>query len=142
MRTKQAIWRALVVAVLISGCAATVPVNPNERPTLVDPARTNMGAYQMDYGQCAQLANQTDAQQASASNAFAGAAFGAFVGAALGAIVGAAFGDAGGGAAWGASFGAVDGAASGAAGGYSAGRIDQETALRNCLRGRGYKIIR
>lgn len=142
MRTPKSACRVLVVALLVSSCAATVPVNPNDRPTLVDPARTDMVAYQRDYGQCAQFANQTNAQQTSSSGAASGAVVGAVLGALVGAIVGLAVQDAGTGAAIGAAIGAVDGGFGGAAGGYAAGRGDQEATLRNCLTGRGYYLIR
>ncbi len=132
----------LVVCVLVTGCLATVPVNPYERPTLVDPYRTDMVAYQRDYGQCASLANQTDAQAAANSGAVGGAVLGVLFGAAVGAIIGAAFHDAGSGAAFGAALGGVEGAAGGAAGSYGAARADQEGSLRACLRGRGYNLIR
>jgi len=142
MFTNKATCYALLAALLLPGCAATVPVNPYQRPTLVDPARTDMVRYEHDYYQCVQLANQTDAQQSSAANAAAGAVAGAVLGAVVGAIIGAAFNDAGTGAAYGAALGGVDGGVAGAAGGYTTARVDQETALRNCLRGRGYYIIR
>lgn len=133
---------AVLFTVLLSGCASQISRNPHSRPTLVDPARTDMAAYERDYDGCVALANQTDAGQAAGSGAAGGAMAGALVGALLGAVIGHAFNDTAAGARYGAALGGVEGGIGGAAGSYGAARVDQETALRNCLRGRGYSPIR
>jgi len=142
MKAGKAVAVSLALALVLQGCATQVTRNPNERPTLVDPARTDMGAYQRDYGECAALANETDAGQAAGSGAAGGAVAGAIVGVVIGAIIGHAFNDTAAGMRYGAALGGVEGATGGAAGAYGAARVDQETALRNCLRGRGYSLIR
>ena len=131
-----------LIITLLAGCATTVPMQSTGRPTMVDPKYTDMARYEADFGDCARLANETDAANTAAANAAARGVAGAIVGGILGAIVGAAFGDAGSGARYGAALGGVEGVAVGGSQGYVAGRIDQETALRNCLTGRGYRLIR
>lgn len=129
-------------ALLATGCASRITRDPNARPTLVDPGRTDMAAYERDYGECVALANQTDAGQSAGSGAAGGAVAGAVVGALIGAVIGHAFNDTAAGARYGAALGGLEGGTAGAAGAYGAARVDQETALRNCLRGRGYALIR
>ncbi len=95
----------------------------------VDPAR-----YQADLADCRGYAEQVS----PAGEAAGGAVVGAAVGAALGAVAGAFGGDAGGGAAVGAALGGT----SGTAGGLASGVADQQEVIRNCLRGRGYSVLR
>lgn len=130
------------MALLLQGCATQIARNPNARPTLVDPARTDMAAYERDYGECVALANQTDAGQSAQAGAVGGAAAGAVVGALIGAVIGHALNDTSAGMRYGAALGGVQGGTEAAAGAYGAARGDEETALRNCLRGRGYGLIR
>lgn len=132
----------VVVMLLVPGCATQIARDPHARPTLVDPARTDMAAYDRDYGECVALANQTDAGQAAGAGATGGAVAGALVGALIGAVIGHAFNDTAAGVRYGAALGGLEGGTAGAAGGYGAARVDQESALRNCLKGRGYALIR
>ncbi len=112
--------RALIVAALvIAGCSGTTG-------PIIDTQGVDMSRYQQDLAQC-----QTYAEQVSTGKAVGkGAAGGAAVGAAIGAI-------AGGGAGEGAGIGAVTGGA------QSARIADREKAdvVRNCLRGRGYRVL-
>jgi len=135
---------ALVLAIVLTlpGCATRIAADPNERPTLVDPARTDMTAYRKDYGECVVLANQVDAGQVAGGGAAAGAVAGALVGTLIGAVIGYAVNDTATGMRVGASLGGIEGALGGSSGAYGAARADQEGALRNCLRGRGYNLIR
>ena len=142
MDIRAAGFAAVLFAALLSGCASQISRNPHDRPTLVDPARTDMAAYQKDYDGCVALANQTDAGQAAQSGAAGGAVAGAVVGALIGAVIGHAFNDTAAGARYGAALGGVQGGTGAAAGAYGAARADQEIALRNCLKGRGYNLIR
>lgn len=130
------------IALAVSGCASQITRDPGARPTLVDPKLTDMAAYERDYGECVALANQTDAGQSAGSGAAGGAVAGAVVGALIGAVIGHTFNDTAAGARYGAALGGLEGGTAGAAGAYGAARVDQETALRNCLRGRGYALIR
>lgn len=142
MDPRKALALSLACALLLQGCASRIARDPNVRPTLVDPARTDMIAYDRDYGECAALANQTDAGQSAGSGAAGGAVAGAIVGALIGAVIGHALNDTAAGMRYGAALGGVEGGTAGAAGGYGAARADQERALRNCLWGRGYSLIR
>jgi hypothetical protein len=107
------------LVLLVAACSgATGPI--------VDTKGIDMARYREDLAEC-----ETYAQQVSTGRAVGkGAAGGAAVGAAVGAI-------AGGDAAKGAGIGAVTGGA------QSAQISDREKAdvVRNCLRGRGYRVL-
>ena len=105
------------------------PPRANPDYTLVDPGRTNMAQYELDYADCARLANQSDVAASAAANAAVGAAIGAVLGAL---VCGRAC------AGWAAAGGAAGGASSGA----GAAVRDQQVTIRGCLTGRGYFIIR
>lgn len=108
----------LAVLCLAACSGATGPI--------IDTKGVDMAAYRQDLAEC-----ETYAEQVSTGRAVGkGAAGGAAVGAAIGAI-------AGGDAAKGAGIGAVSGGA------QSARMSDREKAnvVRNCLRGRGYRVL-
>ncbi len=108
-----------LAALFLAGCSgATGPI--------IDTKGVDMAKYRQDLAEC-----ETYAEQVSTGRAVGkGAAGGAAVGAAIGAI-------AGGDAAKGAGIGAVSGGA------QSARISDREKAdvVRNCLRGRGYRVL-
>ncbi len=109
----------LGVAVLLAGCSgASGPI--------IDSKGVDMAHYRQDLAECESYAAQVSTGQAVAR----GSTGGAVVGAAVGAI-------GGGSAARGAGIGAVTGGA------QSARISDREKAgvVRNCLRGRGYKVL-
>ncbi|MCC7257232.1 MAG: glycine zipper family protein [Gammaproteobacteria bacterium] len=109
----------LVVALLLAGCSgATGPI--------IDTKGVDMTRYRQDLAECETYADQVSTGRAVGKGAVGGAA----VGAAIGAIAG---GDAG----KGAGIGAVSGGA------QSARHADREKAgvVRNCLRGRGYRVL-
>ena len=104
---------------ILTGCSgATGPI--------IDTKGVDMAHYQTDLAECESYATQVSTGTAVGK----GAAGGAAVGAAIGAI-------AGGGAGTGAGIGAVTGGA------QSARISDREKAdvVRNCLRGRGYRVL-
>jgi hypothetical protein len=93
---------------------------------IIDTKGVNMARYDQDLAEC-----ETYAQQVSTGTAVGkGAAGGAAVGAAIGAIAGSSAGK-------GAGIGAVTGGAE------SARISDRERSevVRNCLRGRGYRVL-
>jgi hypothetical protein len=92
---------------------------------IVDTKGVDMARYEHDRAECEAYANQVSTGQAVGK----GAAGGAVVGAAIGAITGNA--------GQGAGIGAVTGGAE------SARISDREKAnvVRNCLRGRGYRVL-
>ena len=107
----------LIMILLQTGCASHKPI--------VDTKGVNMAQYEHDLEECTEYAQQVDTGQKVARSAA--------VGAAVGAAIGAVFGNAGDGA----TSGAIDG---GASGGLDA---DHEKArvVKNCLRGRGYRVL-
>jgi hypothetical protein len=117
---------AVLVASMVGGCAVAPPSTDY---SLIDPQGVDMGKYRSDYGECAQLANQTSVGGRAAAGALVGAALGAILGAA---ICGREC----------AQAGARAGAAGGVVGGTGGGVEEQQRTLRNCLNGRGYTVIR
>jgi hypothetical protein len=108
----------LLIVAGLAACAA------NPRP-IVDTRGVDMVRYQQDLAECEAYREQVPAGQGVAKGAVAGAA----VGAAVGAI--------GGNAGKGAAYGAVGGSAKSA---QLADREKQQVA-KNCMRGRGYKVL-
>jgi hypothetical protein len=127
---------AIAVAVTSTGCAVAPIANPNY--SLVDPKGVDPARYDQDYRECAALANQTDVGERAASTAAAGAVAGALIGA----LLGVAIGGRGSAAAYGAGVGAASGVSQGAVAGAASGAQEQQVALRRCLAGRGYSVIR
>jgi outer membrane lipoprotein SlyB len=111
---------AVLAAIALAGCAA-----PQQ---IVDTKGVDMARYDLDVRECEAYAGQVDV----GGTALAGAGGGALLGAVLGAVV-----DGGRGAAFGAKVGAVQGGAGGAATGFQARR----QVARECLRGRGYRVL-
>jgi hypothetical protein len=110
----------LLALLLLSACASD--------RVIVDTQGANMARYEQDRRECEAYAGQVSTGTAVAK----GAGFGAVVGAALGAI----FGDSRA-VAQSAAGGGVVGGAKGAV----QGENEKEQVLRNCLRGRGYRVL-
>ena len=127
---------AVAVAVTSTGCAVAPIANPNY--SLVDPKGVDPARYDQDYRECAALANQTDVGERAESSAAAGAVAGALIGALLGVAIGGNGSSAG----YGAGIGAASGVSRGAVAGAASGAQEQQMALRRCLAGRGYSVIR
>jgi outer membrane lipoprotein SlyB len=117
----------LTIGALLMGCSSTgsgVGYQP-----IIDNQGVNMGQYQVDLNDCRMIAAQVEP---AANSGMKDAAAGAVVGAAVGAIVGnrtTAMQTAG--------LGAL-------AGGVSSGEravVERNNVLRNCLRGRGYRVL-
>lgn len=111
---------------LVAGCTS-VPSQSNANLSLIDTYRVNLAAYELDYKDCARLANQTN----TASKMVAGAVAGALVGALIGKSYGVN-----------SNYGARAGIAAGSAAGLGHGELEKQNALRACLRNRGYAVIR
>jgi len=121
--------KQLLILLFVLTLAACAVAPRQDSYSLIDPNGVNMAQYQQDYDQCAALANQTNVGDRAVGGAAFGALFGAVVGAALcGRNCSAQM------AGWGAA-----GGATGAAG---RGAQEQQTTLRACLAGRGYRVIR
>jgi hypothetical protein len=124
-----------LLASLLGGCAVA-PVARDDY-SLIDPKGVDMERYRQDYSECAALANQTRPEDRAVAGGIGGAALGAAFGALLGAVICGS--DC---ARTGAGIGAVSGGAQGAVGAGASGVHEQQIALRRCLAGRGYNVIR
>lgn len=113
-------------AALLVGCASTGS-GSNFRP-IVDNKGVDLNRYEADLQECQAYAKATP-------NAGKSAAGGAAAGAALGLVLALIGGDK---KLASAGAGAVVGGAVGA----SAGETNQRDIIRNCLRGRGYKVLK
>ena len=107
--------------VITTACTTTDEIIIDEKG--VDQAR-----YQQDLAECQGYSEQVKTGEKSAK----GAASGAAVGGAIGAIVGNSSS---------AARGAGVGAVSGGAKGLSRGEQDEIRVVKNCLRGRGYRVL-
>ncbi|MAT91989.1 MAG: glycine zipper family protein [Halioglobus sp.] len=106
---------------LLAGCTTTDEI-------IIDEKGVNMTAYQQDLAECRQYSQGVKTGEKGAR----GAASGAVVGAAVGAIFGG--GD-------GALRGGGAGAVTGGARGVSEGERDEVQVVKQCLRGRGYRVL-
>jgi outer membrane lipoprotein SlyB len=118
--TRRVVFIALPAALLLSACASRGPI--------VDTQGVDMARYQQDLSQCETYA----AQVSTGAEAGKGAVGGAVVGAAIGAIIGNSTT-----VARGAGVGGVAGGARGAA----RGENEKDQVVKNCLRGRGYRVL-
>lgn len=113
------------VAAALTACSST---GGGYQP-IIDTAGQDMSNYQYDLSQCQAYADQVSATGDAAVSAVSGAALGALVG-----LVGGSHGHD---VARGAGVGGVTGLATGVASGYS----DKHQVIRNCLSGRGYRVL-
>ncbi|MEI7530725.1 MAG: glycine zipper family protein [Betaproteobacteria bacterium] len=116
----------LITLTILVGCANT---GSNFKP-IIDQKGINMVVYENDLTDCQALSTDT-------SSAGKKAAMGATGAAAVGALVGVITGDSGKAALQGAGIGAIVGGLSGGAGGMK----EQESIIRKCLAGRGYRVL-
>lgn len=110
-----------LIAVLASACTTTDEI-------IIDQKGVNMARYETDLAEC----REYSAQVQTGKKAAKGAASGAVIGGAIGAITGDSRR-----AAEGAGVGAVTGGARG----VGQGERDEIQVVKNCLRGRGYRVL-
>ncbi|RMF98261.1 MAG: glycine zipper family protein [Gammaproteobacteria bacterium] len=110
---------------LLPGLAASIAACAANTGPIIDTKGVDMQAYQRDLGEC-----QAYSEQISTAK---GVAKGAAGGAAVGAATGAISGNPGKGAGYGAIFG---GAAS-----ARLNEREKSQVVKNCLRGRGYRVL-
>lgn len=116
---------------IVFGCATQQEQVPGAGNIVIDTYGVNMRQYQLDLADCKGLA--VASRRDEGRRGLARAAGGALLGGALGAIIG----DTSRAAVAGAGTGAVIGGVSGVTGAHSeANRI-----AKNCLRGRGYRVL-
>ncbi|MFC6631957.1 glycine zipper family protein [Microbulbifer taiwanensis] len=118
-------------AALAVGCATQQEQVPGAGSVVIDTYGVNMSQYQADLADCKGLSYAARADQGR--RGVARAAGGALLGGALGAIIG----DSSRAAAAGAGAGALVGGVSGA----GSANVEAEQITRNCLRGRGYRVL-
>jgi len=118
-------------AAMLSGCAAQQEQVPGAGGVVIDTYGVNMRQYQLDLADCKGISMA--AGNEAGRRAFARGAGGALLGGALGAIIG----DTSSAAAAAAGAGALIGGVSGAGSAYS----EQRYIVRNCLLGRGYRVL-
>ena len=127
IRHPNALLCAALLLLSLSGCKTTDEINA----PIVDmpnPTYQQRQDYADDLNECSQYADEVQ----TSKKVGMGAATGAAVGGAVGAIFGG-----GKGAAQGAGSGAVVG---GAQGGFQ-GAEERSRVIKNCLRGRGYRVL-
>ncbi len=117
-------YRYLASAIAAGGLMLQAGCASHPEP-IVDTKGVNMAHYETDLADCQAYADQVRIEKGVAKGTVAGAA----VGGATGAVVG----DAG----EGAGVGAITGAARSA----QIGTREKSRVVKNCLRGRGYKVL-
>jgi hypothetical protein len=117
---------ALALAGLLAACASHFE-------PIIDPATTRGDNLPRDLADCRGLAEQQNVAGSVGTSGLIGAGLGA----GLGAIAGAFGGGAGTGAALGAALGGGTGLAHGALG----SQAERDQIVRNCLVGRGYRVL-
>ena len=118
---------AIAMALLICGCSHPQH-RGNHSGIIIDPKGVNMRAYHRDLHDCQQLADQVATGRKVATKA----AGGAVVGGAIGAVVGDSDR-----AAKGAGVGAILGATKG----LGQSQREKRRVVKQCLRGRGYRVL-
>jgi hypothetical protein len=116
----------LFIFLTVSGCAGYRPI--------VDMQGVDGSQYEMDLAQCQQYAEQVSPGKSAVLGAAAVAAGSAVLGGVAALVFGLDVGDVmGGAAALGGTVGAMEGAA--------AGGRSQVDIIRNCMAGRGYRVL-
>lgn len=110
---------------LIATACSSTPGKP-----IVDMQGVNAYQYEQDLAECSSYADEVNVAGKTAGGAAAGAA----VGVALGAIWDGYRGNS-------PERGAATGAVVGGAGGVGSGLSEQSQVVKNCLRGRGYRVL-
>ncbi|SDZ84690.1 glycine zipper family protein [Microbulbifer marinus] len=116
---------------LLFGCATQQEQVPGAGGIIIDTYGVNMRQYQLDLADCKGLAVAARSDQGR--RGVTRAAGGALLGGALGAIIG----DNSSAAAAGAGAGALMGGVSG----VTSANVEADIVTRNCLRGRGYRVL-
>ena len=121
------IFQPLLFVFFLTSCATTGDGLPSTR-VITDTQGVEMQKYNQDLYACRQYAAQVNVGSDALAGLIAGAIFGAAIGAAIGNSDTAERG---------ASIGAVSGVTEGASDALS----EQDMVIKNCLIGRGYKVL-
>ena len=112
---------------LVAGCASNRNL-PGNSGLIIDTQGVDMTSYNEDFQDCQAYADEVPVGERAASGAVAGAV--------VGGAIGAVLGD-GRGAERGAGVGAISGGVRGAQSGLS----ERDQVLKNCMQGRGYRVL-
>ncbi len=123
-RQHRCLFLWAILALFATGCSST-PGKP-----IVDMKGVNRYQYEQDLEECSVYADEVNV----AGKAVGGAAAGAAVGAAVGAIWDGHDGSS-------PERGAATGAVLGGAGGVGSGVTERSDVVKNCMRGRGYRVL-
>ncbi len=127
MKLKPVFWTSLA-ATLLAGCATGQSPYVGSRDVIVDTQGVDHYTYQRDLADCRAYADQVGVAGRTATGAVGGAVVGGLLGAAAGNSTTAQRA---------AGVGAVAGGAGGVASGYS----ERQRVVRNCMSGRGYRVL-
>lgn len=119
-------YSSIFVLTFLAGCTSVEKLTGNE--PIVDTQGISIAMYEADLEQCRQYADQVDIAAKTTSSAAAGAIAGAVIGASVGNSETA-------------RQGAGVGAASGVLRGAGDGVNERGRVIRNCLAGRGYRVL-
>lgn len=114
--------------ILLAGCASGKSPYVGSRDVIVDTAGVDAYVYQRDLADCRAYSDEVSVASGGATRAAGGAVVGGLLGAAVGDSSTARRG---------AGAGAVVGGASGVSSGYS----ERQKVVRNCMIGRGYRVL-
>lgn len=128
MTLKSAVLWLSCAGLLLPGCATTKSPYVGSRDVIVDTATVDPYIYQRDLAECRAYADEVSV----AGRATTRAASGAVVGGLLGAAVGNSST---------AKSGAGADAVLGGAGGAASGQTERQKVVRNCMIGRGYRVL-
>lgn len=123
------IFLMLVGLLVLGGCASPGSSSyAGSSGIIIDTKGVDMSGYHADLADCQSYASQVPVAQRTATSAAGGAVLGGVIGAVVGDSVTA-------------KRGAGVGAVTGAVKGVSSGSREQQQVVRNCLRGRGYRVL-
>jgi uncharacterized protein YcfJ len=113
--------KALLILSLVAACTTTDEV-------IIDRKGVDMAKYEQDLAECREYSSEVKTGEKAARGAVSGAVVGGLIGAAAGNSRDVERGS---------GVGAVTGGAKGA----SQGQREEQSVVKRCLRGRGYKVL-
>ena len=116
----------LLLATLVTACKSVEELTGNK--PIIDTKNVNLAQYDSDLAECQNYADDVAVAQKAVSGAIAGAAVGGVFGAVLGNTNTA-------------KRGAGVGAVGGGARGLGDGLHERDQVIKNCLHGRGYRVL-
>lgn len=111
----------VLLPLVLAACTTTDEV-------IIDRKGVNPAAYEQDLAECREYSDEVKTGEKAAKGAASGAVVGGLIGAAVGNSRDA-------------QRGAGAGAVTGGARGVAEGERDQQQVVKNCLRGRGYRVL-